>query len=417
MKILFISSSVPPFPESQSIRNYFFVLELLKRGHEIVLIHPYFEKKDKTLCIEHQHLSRMETELPKLAKASKTITNSNAFAGRVINLLINAFIPPDPLFGWDSVVIEKLKDYPMDSVDVIVSSSGSYTAHIAASLLKSNFPKLKWLADYGDPWLLCPTWPGNSWIHKKVNARNERKAMAFADRVIWTTDETTKVYGSAYPDYKDKFVTIPCGYNPIDTSPIEIADKSREQQFIFSYVGTAYKMTRNIQPVIESIISLNSSIDISREKDYIFKAVGPVSNKFIENILSHERKYVRFTGHVDYLASCLEISNKADVLIFIGNRGGVQIPAKLYQYLSTDIPILFISQSRNDPSARLCSDLAGIVYVNQNSRSNMQEQCSELIRNYEHYKSQSLKRKSFIQNSKLSWGELATDFCDIMVSL
>jgi glycosyltransferase involved in cell wall biosynthesis len=411
MKILFISSSVPPFPESQSIRNYFFVLELLKRGHEVVLIHPYFGKKDKTLCIEHQHLSRMETELPKLAKVAARITSKNIFLGRVINLLINAFIPPDPLHGWDSVVIERLKDYPMESVDVIISSSGSYTAHIAASVLKSNSPKLKWLADYGDPWLLCPTWPGNSWIHNKVNGKNERKALALADRVIWTTEETKKAYESAYPYYKDKFVTIPCGYNPIEKNSIDIVNNSKDQQFFFSYIGTAYKMTRNIQPVIEAIISMNGSNDIDKGRAFIFKAVGPVSNKFVKNIPDHEKENIHFTGHVNYATSCVEISEKVDVLVFIGNRGGLQIPAKLYQYLHANKPILFCTQDESDPAYLLAKTYSGIVYSDNNIES-LRQACVELVNNYDKYVIEASGRVSSESLKSYSWVNLAIKFAE-----
>jgi len=415
MKVLFISTSVPPFPESQSIRNYFFIHALLNNGHEVVLVHPKFDKSDRTLEIIHDNLYRLVTDLPRLAKISKRLTETNKVLGRFFNLFINAFIPPDPLLGWEKLVINELIDYPVENAQVIVTSSGSYTAHIAGSILKKKYPNVKWIADYGDPWFLCPTWPGDSWIHKLFNKRCERKALSTADKIIWTTDETKDAYKGLYPEFKDKFLTIRCGYNRVQHSFTTTTETKR--QFIFSYVGTAYKMTRNIQPIIETIVSMNNEAESEGCKEYIFKAVGPVSNKFMQNIPDDVKRYVTFTGHVDYLTSCFEISNKADILVFIGNRGGLQIPAKIYQYLSTDVPIIFVSQSEDDPSAKLASVFKGLIYVNQDNIREMKVKCSELIRNYEKHKNESVQRSIEIESYGLSWNELSTNFSTLVSEL
>ena len=50
---------------------------------------------------------------------------------------------------------------------------------------------------------------------------------------------------------------------------------------------------------------------------------------------------VRVTGRVPYSVT-REVEENADILVFLANRSGAQIPGKVYQYAGTNKPVLFI---------------------------------------------------------------------------
>ena len=60
------------------------------------------------------------------------------------------------------------------------------------------------------------------------------------------------------------------------------------------------------------------------------------SSKPLQNTAS-----VQVRGRVPYDVT-REVENNADILVFVANRTGGQIPGKIYQYAGTNKPILFI---------------------------------------------------------------------------
>jgi hypothetical protein len=57
----------------------------------------------------------------------------------------------------------------------------------------------------------------------------------------------------------------------------------------------------------------------------------------------------------------------AGALLLIGNRGGLQIPSKVYNYLGSGRPILAVVESLDDPVAQLDMGQQGVVVRNEKS--------------------------------------------------
>ena len=63
------------------------------------------------------------------------------------------FFIPDARKYWIKPSVKYLKDYlEKNPVDVIISSGPPHSMHLIAMGLKKQFPNIKWLADFRDPW-------------------------------------------------------------------------------------------------------------------------------------------------------------------------------------------------------------------------------------------------------------------------
>jgi hypothetical protein len=78
----------------------------------------------------------------------------------------------------------------------------------------------------------------------------------------------------------------------------------------------------------------------------------------------------------------------ADVLLFLGPHGELQVPGKLFEYIAAQRPILCIKGDERDPSLRILQSLNRGVIVD-NEKENI---FSGVIRLYNLYRKQELEK-------------------------
>ena len=100
------------------------------------------------------------------------------------------------------------------------------------------------------------------------------------------------------------------------------------------------------------------------------RVVGTYSPFFLRMSESLRHLRVTYSGWVPYESSILEIG-EADVLLLYGNRSAIQIPGKVYPYLASGRPIIYVAQMPldQDPTWRLIGNFGGIIGLKQGDAS------------------------------------------------
>jgi hypothetical protein len=90
------------------------------------------------------------------------------------------------------------------------NTADPWSSHALALALLRLRPALPWIADYRDPWSLCEVRPRSrpEWV-RAVDSRVDARVIASATRVVFTADETTQRYATAFPRDRDRLRTIP----------------------------------------------------------------------------------------------------------------------------------------------------------------------------------------------------------------
>src|SRR5713226_9311864 len=109
MRVLFISTAIPPFPESQTIRNVFFIRGLVQRGFEVTIVTPEVLRGDESLLrrmppeCEYVRTPRapFDVQQEALAKLPR-VGNSLQW---VHGILAGLFVVPDYRVGWDRLAL------------------------------------------------------------------------------------------------------------------------------------------------------------------------------------------------------------------------------------------------------------------------------------------------------------------------
>ncbi len=360
MRVLMISLSLPPFAESQTIRSAYWIEALAQQGVEFDLITAQVppSASDETLCeLIPSSVRIWRTPTPAYDRKMDALKRAgNRWGAYLYGNLAYRLYAPDVRRGWQRDALrlarEIVQKYPPD---LILSASGSCTAHLAAAALKHE-TGLPWAADLGDPWAWVDWQHRDTWLKAIQNSWLERRTLPHADLLIWTTEPTQRAYQQWWGVRVPPSLVVPYGYRQADFSPYTWTPAKLPLRL--SYVGAASRRARNLIPLIEALATIRHTIPLE------LQIVGDASAHFQAAAQRLGLGTIEFTGRVSYRNSIGYICH-AGILILVGNKSPYQIPGKTFLYLASGRPILYIYQrvERDDPTWQLLKPFAGVRYA------------------------------------------------------
>jgi glycosyltransferase involved in cell wall biosynthesis len=253
---------------------------------------------------------------------------------------------PDEAATWiPFALITGRKLVRKNNYDLIISSAFPFTSHVAGYFLKYFDNGKAWIADYGDPWVSNPYLRVPKW-RAKIDKRLETVLLKSASKIIVNTDTTKDHYLSLYPFLKPqdiKVITQGFSREGFLESPPETADRFR-----IVYAGIFYK-DREPYAFFDALKNLK---EIWKDVEVII--AGNISKAEYHRYAKDNglSEIVRFIGFVPQ-KRIFSLEKGASVLLLIGNRGGIQVPGKVYEYFASKRPILHITLDENDITSAL----------------------------------------------------------------
>jgi hypothetical protein len=392
MKILYITTSYPPFFDMGTIRNQKIIKGLTSDNHNVtVLSASIFSDENKENIIDN-NLTEWRTKKPFFYRVKSKIENKSKILLKIWNILGGKVFFPDTFAFWSFTASKLLEKKDISTFDLVISSSGSYLSHILANKVSRNYD-IPWFSYYGDPWSFNGFGKRNILV-----SLYEKKLLKKCNLIGLTTYETIECYKELIKGMKHniEIAYIPCGYDSINN--IEGSTFCKPNVINIVYTGVAYSRDRDLT---------NTILAVNKSEKTIFSIVGSYSDKYQKIKVKPES--INFLGRVEYNKS-LDIINEADVLLHIGNYGALQIPGKTYSYLSSCKPILYIRQEEgHDPTLELLKKFNG-VYVVNNNVDEIQKVISYINNNYLKVLEES-KERYFDDNLQLfSWDNISEIF-------
>lgn len=360
MRVLMISLSLPPYAESQTIRSAYWIEGLAQQGVEFALITAEVPPSaaDETLnALIPESVRVWRTPTPAYDRKMDALKRSgNRWGAYVYGNLAYRLYAPDVRRGWEHEALQLartvIQKYPPD---LILSASGSCTAHLAAAALKRE-TGLPWVADLGDPWAWVDWQHKDTWFKALLNSWLERRTLPDADLLIWTTEATQRAYQQWWGARVPPSIVVPYGYRRSDFEAYRWTPA--EMPLRLSYVGAASRRARNLIPMIEALATARPPIPLQ------LQIVGDASAYFQAAAQQLRLNHIEFTGRVSYRDSIRHLC-QAGILVLVGNKSPYQIPGKTFLYLASGRPILYVHQMEacSDPTWQLLKPFAGVRYV------------------------------------------------------
>lgn len=271
-----------------------------------------------------------------------------------------------PFFRMKWSEIKRIADQV--NPDAIWSTGDPWSAHWVGRKLAAKIPGIFWMADFRDPWTLSETnLKKRSSFVSAVDQTIERNWIQQASMLSFTSNSTRKLYENHYSFLDLKTTTI---FNAFDRALFSDGNegvpdlKLNPQKLNLIFFGR-FRRLSTAKPVIDILSRLKKHNPSAIEKIAIH-SFGPLTDS--------DSQYLQKKGVVDCFEiqkpvpaeQSLQVLKQADILLLSTNPGRTDIiPAKLWDYLAVDRPILSIAPNP-EINDILKDSGAGIQYKQEN---------------------------------------------------
>ncbi len=245
---------------------------------------------------------------------------------RLIRCAKSAVLSMYGVHGIYATFVRKAKNFRSEThYDYVISLSTPVTSHLLTHKLlkKGNIHADRWIQIWEDPWCI-DVYGFNG---KKKIFREEKRLLSFAQRVCYVSPLTLRNQQRLFPEFAHKMYWQPLPYYYKDSTPVAIPKKPT----VYGYFGDYAPVARNLEPFYRAAKDSDITVNICGRPNNLFPST--------EHIHIHPRL------PLDQLKPLEEQTN---VLVFLCNRAGGQIPGKIYQYSATEKTILFIMDGTED---------------------------------------------------------------------
>lgn len=255
----------------------------------------------------------------------------------------NFFIPDARVF-WVKPSVKFLKKYLKENhFDVIVTTGPPHSLHLIGLALKKEFPDLKWIADFRDPWTEI-----SYYKHLKLTKSSDKKHRDLESKVFKNADITLATSYTDAENFKKQGANAVCITNGFDKIDIE-KTQIKSAKFTLSYVGVLEQL-RNpeiLWDVLKEIIAENEVF----KNDFELKLVGRVDDKILKSLEdSGLKSNISNLGYLSHTESNEEMQNSDLLLItnFPQDSSRGIIPGKIFEYLATGNSIISFGPKESD---------------------------------------------------------------------
>lgn len=333
MKILIISGAFFPVRSPRSFRTTELAKEFCLQGHDVTVCIP------KTEYDYSLFKSKYPIKIDYIDIVNKPFSGTNLFVRGLNRLRVTYMQYP---------YIKYLKEIPKylnrkGMFDAIISIAVPHPIHwgVDRALRNSKKPLSKvWIADCGDPFMLCTTDTFRNPFYFKAF---EKSFCRRADYITIPVKDGIKGY---YPEFHSKIRIIPQGF---DFSEIKTVDEYHKNNVVtFAYAGGFIPGIRDPRPILDYL----ASIDIDF-RFYIYTNQQSLISSYKQKL----KDKLIISGYIDRRELIYKMSSY-DFLLNLENGTNVQTPSKLVDYSLAKRPVLSIF-SQNIDKEKFNEFLAG----------------------------------------------------------
>ncbi|MEZ5566596.1 MAG: glycosyltransferase [Gammaproteobacteria bacterium] len=271
---------------------------------------------------------------------------------------------PDRWQSWiPSAILRALISIRRARPDALLSTFPIASAHVVALALH-RLTGIPWIADLRDP-MDQITYPADPRVRRAYRWIEER-VFRHAQRVLVTTPGTATLYRERYGLLAtEKLLLIPNGFDP-ETFPADFDSNTYRQRrcseitsanpLTLLHSGQLYPSERDPRPFFKALSRIrDSNPELLRDLRIVFRATG--HDQVYEPLIAQHRlnDLVILAPPIPY-ADAIEEALAADaLLIFQASNCDGQIPAKAYECLYADRPILAFTSPLGDTGQLLTS--------------------------------------------------------------
>ena len=386
-KVLMISYHFPPLKAVGSIRNYNVAEQLAKQYkqlHVFTTSNVNWLPKEPFRSLKNVKLTKLWTvdyktimNLFSSSKPRSKIVVSSSGKLHWSHRLLDSF-PFNVLIGEGgflyvlSGLIYGL--IQIRKVDLIYSSFRPFSDILIAYSLKRLRPEVKWIADFRD----LPIEPdGQNVFWKKWQERIITQVLNKSDQVTCVN----RGIASYLVEYRESVQIVRNGYSQDLLNRFSKIKQKPNDKFRIVYTGALYRSRRDPSHLFQSVVQLIEE-GLVKRSDLFFEYAGKEGKLWMSLLTKYGLQDLGVDhGYVTYDKS-LSLQKNAEINLLLTwsyEKGGT-IPAKLYEYVVANRPILLIVNGPRDAEIEsLFSEFSNSAVAY--SQNGYEDRCKQFVLN------------------------------------
>jgi Glycosyltransferase Family 4/Glycosyl transferases group 1 len=240
--------------------------------------------------------------------------------------------------------------------DVVLTSGPPHGVHLLGRWLRRRHP-VRLVTDFRDTWV--KTEPVASRPVPRCAAL-ERAMMQASDGIIANAPRALDAMAHAYPDCARKLVMVPNGFDPAPLAT-EVHRPDSSEPLTILHAGELYA-GRDPRALLDAMGAAERSAP--QAVPWHLRFVGRTAATGLDIVAEAERRQLRsrvsVEGQVSYDTAKDEMQRAGILLLVDGPGRHVGVPAKAYEYMGANRPILALAEPDGDTAWAL--EASGAVY-------------------------------------------------------
>jgi hypothetical protein len=356
-RILMIAFHFPPVKGSSGVHRTLNFSRHLKEDHgwepTVLTIHP------------RAYENTSDDQMSDIAEGVEVVRAFGVDTARHLAIrgrYPRAFAIPDRWTSWKPFAVRAAcRAHRAQPFDVVWSTYPIATAHaIGAKVARRT--GAPWIADFRDS-MTEEGYPANP-KQRSAYLAIERLAVEHSARAIFTTPGTRTMYAERYPHVPtERWAVIGNGYDERSFASSRATLRSDERRArLLVHAGVLYRSERDPRCFFDALARLKSSgaIDSTRLRIHL-RASGDEAYHVEQIARRGIGDLVFLLPPVPYREALAEMQDADGLLLFQASNCNHQIPAKAYEYLRAQRPVLALTDPSGDTAQLITETQAGMV--------------------------------------------------------
>lgn len=352
--LLYIAYHYPPILGSSGVhRTLAFTRFLQEQGWQTTVLTASLQAYDRW---EEEQLKF----IPQNIKVIRAFARNTAKQLSVNGKYFSWMALPD---NWQSWIMggffSGLKHIYQQRPNVIVSTYPIASAHIIGYLLH-RATKIPWVADFRDP-MAQADYPTDK-RKKKIFEWIEKKAVKHCSNIILTAPGAVDFYRNKFPNVAhDLWQLVPNGFDQkifdsVSICQVDNQAKNQTDKITLLHSGVIYPSERDPSALFSAISELKQQGEISQNNfKLLLRATGhdlQYQDKLAALAISD---IVELAPPIPYKSALQEMLTVDGLLLLQADNCDYQIPAKAYEYIRAQKPVLALTSAEGDTGKLLTS--------------------------------------------------------------
>jgi len=246
------------------------------------------------------------------------------------------------------------------NIDVIFTTFPIATAVLTGYLLHQLTGK-PWIVDLRDSMTEdnYPADPATRRLYRWI----EGKAVRHAAKILFTAPSAIRMYRERYPELQpERCVLLPNGYDEADFVGIA-PRRAPQRQLRLLHSGLIYPWERDPRPFFRALARLKAEGKLTAEDLSVELRACGAETEFQKDVAALDiEDVVHFLPALPYRASLQDGADADALLLLQAECCDHQVPAKAYEYLRLNKPVLALTTMSGDTAA-LLKDAGGATIV------------------------------------------------------